>query len=503
MGLEAIGMETLFTAAEIVSATGGRLIRGDSSLAVPGISIDSRTIRSGELFLAIRGERFDGHRFVYEALARGACGVVVNVSAHRIPKTADEEALLRGKILIGVTDTLAALQEISRFHRKRWSLPVIAVTGSNGKTTTKEMIAGILSGRYVTLKNEGNINNQIGVPLTLLRLTARHQAAVLEMGISRAGDLRRLCELATPRVGLITNIGPAHLETLGDIDAVASAKAELLEALPPADGVALLNRDDSFYATLRSRAPGRVVTFGFDPDADISAEEVQETGSQIRMTLSWNPAVVGIGRSPGRSGRGAGAPNAFGSDRTRAPILLPMIGRHNVLNAAAAAAAGLVLGCEPAEIKHGLEAFHPVAMRSELISWEGRTVLYDVYNANPASVRAALETLSRFGGTGRRIAVLGDMLELGAASADAHRRMGRAVAAFGINALITMGDLAAAIAESARADGLDRDRVRVCREPSEVAQALKGMTESGDVILIKGSRGMRMERILDYLLNGR
>ncbi|MBI3596900.1 MAG: UDP-N-acetylmuramoyl-tripeptide--D-alanyl-D-alanine ligase [Nitrospirae bacterium] len=497
-------METLFTATEIVSATGGRLIRGDPAQTVPGLSIDSRTIRPGELFLAIRGERFDGHQFVYDALGRGACGVVVNVSAHRIPKTAEEETLLRGKILIGVTDTLTALQELSRFHRQRWSLPVIAVTGSNGKTTTKEMTAGILTERYVTLKNEGNFNNQIGVPLTLLRLTARHQAAVLEMGISRAGELRRLCEVAIPRVGLVTNIGPTHLETLGSLDAVASAKAELLGALSPSEGVAILNRDDPFYAYLRSRAPGRVVTFGLGPDAAVSAEEIQETDSLTRIVLSWDPSIFGIGRSAARSGRGSGRTgkemqSSVGSDRIRIPINLPTVGRHNVLNAAAAAAAGLVLGCEPEEIKRGLEAFRPVAMRSELIFWEGRTILNDVYNANPASVQAALETLSRFVGHGRRIAVLGDMLELGAAAADAHRQIGRAVASFGIHVLITLGNLAAVIAEEARAQGLDRNRVRVCQEPSQVAQTLKEMTENGDVILLKGSRGMRMERILDHL----
>jgi len=504
VGLEAVGMETLFTAAEIVSATGGRLMRGEPSQGVPGLSIDSRTIRPGELFLAIRGERFDGHQFVYDALGRGACGVVVNVSAHRIPKTAEEETLLRGKILIGVTDTLAALQEISRFHRRRWSLPVMGVTGSNGKTTTKEMTAGVLTERYVTLKNEGNLNNQIGVPLTLLRLTARHQAAVLEMGISRAGELRRLCEVAIPRVGLITNIGPTHLETLGSVEAVASAKAELLEALSPSEGVAILNRDDPFFPYLRTRAPGRVVTFGLSPDADVSAGEIREADSLTRMALTCVPSIVGIGRSASRSVRGSGrtgseAPSSIGADRIRISVSLPAVGRHNALNAAAAAAAGLVLGCGPEEIRRGLEAFRPVAMRSELIGWEGRTVLYDVYNANPASVQAALETLIGFAGRGRRIAVLGDMLELGAAATDAHRQIGRGVVSSGVHVLITLGKLGAVIAEEAQAQGMDRNRVRVCQEASQAAQSLKEMTEEGDVILLKGSRGMRMERILDHL----
>lgn len=504
MRLKAVGMETMFTAAEIVSATGGRSIRGEPSQTVPGISIDSRTLRTGDLFVAIRGERFDGHQFVYAALERGACGVLVNVSAHRIPNTPAEEALLRDKIVIGVTDTLTALQDLSRFHRQRWSLPVVAVTGSNGKTTTKEMTACILSERFVTLKNEGNLNNQIGVPLTLFRLTARHQAAVLEMGISGPGELRRLGDLALPSVGLITNIGPTHLETLGSVEGVASAKAELLDTLTPSDGVAILNQEDRFHTYLRSRASARVVTFGLSREADVSAEMIRETDSMTRMDLSWHRSLPKVGRSAERSGHGSGHPGKetkgpLGSDRIRISIDLSTVGRHNALNAAAAAAAGLVLGCEPEEIKRGLETFRPVAMRSDLIDWEDRTLVNDVYNANPASVQAALETLIRFPCHGRRFAVLGDMLELGPAADDAHRTIGRTVANLGIHGLVTIGKLAAVISEEARAQGMEGNRVRVCQEPAQAAQSLREMTEKGDVILLKGSRGMRMERILELL----
>jgi UDP-N-acetylmuramoyl-tripeptide--D-alanyl-D-alanine ligase len=497
-------METLFTAAEVLSATGGRLMRGDPSQVVSGISIDSRTIQAGELFIAIKGERFDGHQFIYEALGRGACGVLVNVASHRIPKTVEEEALLRDKILIGVTDTLAALQGLARSHRRRWALPVVAVTGSNGKTTTKEMAAGVLAERYVTLKNEGNINNQIGLPLTLLRLTSDHQAAVLEMGISRPGELRRLCEIALPQVGVVTNIGPAHLETLGSLDAVAAAKAELLEALSPSEGVAILNRDDPFYSTLRSRVSGRVVTFGLAPEADIHIEDLNENGLQVAMNLNCRSSVYGIARSQEKrrrgSGRGAAAdPQPIQPDRARVQIHLPAIGRHNALNAAAAAAVGWVLGCELKDVRRGLESFRPVAMRSEVIPWEGRTILNDAYNANPASMLAALETLNRFPTRGRRIAVLGDMLELGADAAEAHRRIGRAVVSSGVGFLITMGSHAAETAEGALASGMSGDHLAVCREPSEAAQILSRVAERDDVILIKGSRGMRMERILDHL----
>ncbi|MBI3609316.1 MAG: UDP-N-acetylmuramoyl-tripeptide--D-alanyl-D-alanine ligase [Nitrospirae bacterium] len=494
-------METFLTAAEIVSATGGRLMRGDPIRAVPGLSTDSRTIQSGDLFIAIKGERFDGHEFIYEALARGACGVLVNVSAHRIPKTAAEEALLRDRILIGVTATVTALQDIARFHRRRWTLPVAAVTGSNGKTTTKEMAAGILAERYVTLKNEGNINNQIGVPLTLLRLTARHQAAVLEMGISRSGELRRLCEIALPRVGLITNIGPAHLKTLGSLDAVASAKAELLDALSPSEGVAILNRDDSFYPFLRSRASGRVATFGFDPEADVRIEEAREDGPMVRMHLGCRPSLIGLGRLWEKGGRESerAASDPERSPRIRFRIDLPAAGRCNALNAAAAAAVGWVMGCDSEEIRRGLEAFRPIAMRSEWIPWEGRVILNDAYNANPASMLAALETLGRYPARSRRIAVLGDMLELGENTAEAHRRIGRVVVSSGVAALITVGAAAEGMAEGALASGMVRDQVTVCRDPSEAAAAVRRLTGEGDVILIKGSRGMRMERILDLL----
>lgn len=493
-------MGILFTAAEILSATGGRLMRGDPSRAVSGVSIDSRTIRSGELFIAIKGERFDGHQFIYDALGGGANGVLVSVSAHRIPKTVEEEGLLREKILIGVTDTLAALQELSRFHRRRWTLPVVGISGSNGKTTTKEMVAAILGERFVTLKNEGNINNRIGVPLTLLRMRSSHQAAVLEMGISRPGELRRLCEIALPQVGLITNIGPAHLETFGTIEAVAAAKAELLEALSPTEGLGILNRDDPFYSMLRSRTSGRVVTFGSNPESDVRVEDATEAGGPGAIRLHCRPGIFGLARTRERSGRGDPAikkPNRF--DRREVRIHLPVIGRHNAMNAAAAAAAALTLGCELEEVSRGLERFQPVAMRLELITWEGRTILNDAYNANPASMQAALETLSRFTAGGRRIAVLGDMLELGADAVEAHRRIGAAAVSYGTGFLISMGRYAAEVAEGARAAGMGGDRVAVCREPVEAAETLRRVAEPGDIVLIKGSRGMRMERILDHL----
>ncbi len=492
MGPRVAEVNRMFTAAEVVTATGGRLIRGEAETAVGGISIDSRTVRPGDLFMAIKGERFDGHEFVYEALERGACGLVVNVADHRMSRMPREEGLLRNKMLIGVSDTLAALQGLSHFHRRRWDIPVVGVTGSNGKTTTKDMISAILERRYATLKTEGNLNNQIGVPLTLFRLTSTHEAAVLEMGMNHEGEIRRLADLAMPRVGLITNIGPAHLEHLGNLEAIARAKSELLEALSAEEGIAVLNRDDPFYEFLKARSRARVVSFGTDPSADVvlAGWEPRGAGSLLRLTCRW--AVSGAALIPARPGR----PSA------RVPELrleLPFPGAHNAMNAAAAAAAGLVLGCGVEEIRAGLERSRAAAMRSEVISWEGRTILNDAYNANPASMRAAIDTLCRFPVDGKRIAVLGDMKELGASAPEAHREAGRFAAASGIDRLLTLGEDAEILAREAQDRGMGPHQVTVFREPADLAAALKELTRPGDLILIKGSRAMKMERILAHL----
>ena len=486
----ALRMDRMFTLIEIASATGGRLLRGEPSTVVSGVSIDSRTIRPGELFVAIKGDRFDGHEYIYDALRRGACGAVVDVARYRMPDTAAEEALLRGRILVGVTDTISGLQGLARFHRERWGGSMTAVTGSNGKTTTKEMAASILSRRYSLLRTEGNLNNHIGVPLTLLRLAPGHQAALIEMGISRAGELRRLAETARPQVGLITNIGATHLEMLGTVEGVAEAKAELMDALP-ADGMAILNRDDPFYGFLRARSKGTTATFGAGPDSDVRLTAVQEGEAGLTADLVLRPDLFGAGRPRMRIDRAVDSPVSIRAG-------LSVFGRHNAINAAAAAAVGWVMGCDAETIRQGLEAFRPVAMRSEMIPWEERMILNDAYNANPASMRAALDTLSRLPG-GRRVAVLGDMRELGESEAQAHREVGEAAAACGIAYLIAMGSNAGRIAEGAVAGRMSPDRVAVCRDPEEAAKALRRETGPGDVILLKGSRGMKMERILEAL----
>jgi UDP-N-acetylmuramoyl-tripeptide--D-alanyl-D-alanine ligase len=428
---------------------------------IAGVSIDSRTVKHGELFVALRGGRFDGHDFVPDALRQGAWGALVERPA---PGALDG---LRN--VITVDDTLIALQELSRMHRGRFSLPVVGVTGSNGKTTTKEMLAAILRQRGPVLKNEGNLNNHIGVPLTLFRLRAEHRAAVIEMGISGLGEIALLARLAQPDVGVITNIGPAHLQFLGSTDTVARAKGELLQGMRPG-GTAVLNADDRYFGTLRALFPGRVVSFGTGEQADVRATGIEQRQDGTEMTI-----------------RAAG-----GTTRVR----LRTIGLHNVSNALAAAAAASVLGVPPDMVRSGLEEFRPVAMRSELRDVRGMRVLADCYNANPASVRAALEALSALGG-GRTVAVLGDMLELGDAAAEAHREAGRTTADLGIGALIAVGPLGRHVAEGARSAGMAADRVREAGTPSQAAVLLRGIARAGDTVLIKGSRGMKMETVLE------
>lgn len=483
----------MFSVNELLQATGGRLLKGKPVCTVPGLSIDSRTIRPGELFVALKGDRFDGHAFLPEAFKKGACGAIVDQRAGL-----DTDAV--GEILIEVPDTLRALQEIACFHRRRFSIPVVAITGSNGKTTTKEMAAAILSRRMKVLKNEGNLNNHIGVPLTLLALSRRHQFALIEMGINHPGELTRLCEIARPNMGLITNIGPTHLEFLGNVEGVARAKGELLQVLKDEGCVAFLNSDDPFTPTLRLLTRGSVVTFGLDEKAgenpDVQAMNVTHhpQGSSFHLRLQ----------------RRAGAGIETGSKKFRfkkkeivadeVDIQLTVTGRHNVYNAVGAAAIASVVEAGAAEIKAGLESFQPIQLRSQLIEWRGMRILNDSYNANPASMRSALETLKLIRGSGRAIAVLGDMLELGKESAAAHREIGQRIGMLGLDYLLTVGELAGLIGQEAIQRGMPKDRVKICVRLDEAVAFLRGLIRGQDTVLVKGSRGMRMEKVVQDLM---
>lgn len=433
---------------------------------IAGISIDSRTVREGELFVAIRGDRFDGHDFVAAAIGKGAWGAIVGRNSFGdVPRAASG---LRN--VLSVNDPLESLQEMSRLHRQRHEVPFVGITGSNGKTTTKEMTAGILGLAGAILKNEGNLNNHIGVPLTLLRMERTHRAAVIEMGMSAAGEITLLTRLADPTVGVITNIGPAHLEFLGNTDNVARAKGELLEAMDQG-GTAVLNADDRYFETLRKRFPGTVRSFGIEKPADVSARDIRQERDATVFTI-----VV-----PGSS----------------AAVRLQSVGRHNVLNALAAAAAAMAAGAKLEDVTDGLDRFRPLSMRSELRTIKGRTVLADCYNANPDSTRAALETLALLKGGGRTVAVLGDMLELGDVAVQAHREIGAAAARLGIDVLIAAGGFARFLAEGARQGGLDAGNVFEAETAVDAARLLREHSRAGDTVLVKGSRGMRMETVLE------
>ena len=351
----------------------------------------------------------------------------------------------------------------------------MAVTGSNGKTTTKDMVAHVLSERWTVLKTEGNLNNRIGVPQTLLGLRPRHQAAVVEMGVDHQGQTTRLGEIARPTIGLITNIGPDHLEFFGTVEASARAKGELLDLLPP-DGAAVLNADDAHFGYLASRTRCRVVSFGLSRSAEVRATEVMadpRRGTAFRLTL------------PGRT-RGA-------------RVILRAHGAHNLSNALAAAAVGHCLALSGAVIAQGLARFRPATMRSQVRRWGDLRIINDCYNANPASMKAAVDLLMQLGVGGRTIAVLGDMLELGPESPALHREVGAYLAKRGVGYLIACGMLGRGFADGAREAGMAPDRVREAPDALAAAATLTTMMEAGDVILVKGSRGMRMERVIEAL----
>ena len=458
----------MFTIEEILRATGGRLISGSLKTEIKGVSIDSRTIYPGELFIAIKGERFDGHDFVEEALRRGAMGVVgatfmTPVFSGRMNPTPTSA----NPPFINVKDTTIALGDIGSFNRKRFRIPVIGVTGSNGKTTTKEMVAHILSNRFNILKNDGTQNNHIGLPQTLLRLNSTHGACVLEMGMNHSGEIARLTRILKPTIGVITNIGASHLEFMGTIENVLMAKCELLEGID-AGGAAIINGGYPMLGKeVRKRFGGRVITFGFDKGCDIMAEDVLSRDG-------WTIATIN------------------GAHKLR----LNVPGRHNIENALASWATASLLGLEEKLILNALSEFNLPPMRMELIDVHGIRIINDSYNSNPLSAECAIETLSDFEAKGRRIMVSGDMLELGDASAEAHRRLGILIAQSSIDMLMCVGNLSIKTADGAIAGGMEESRVRVCGGTRDAAKLLSETVKAGDVVLIKGSRRMKMEEII-------
>lgn len=442
---------------KIASAVNGKLHPHHAHGEACGISTDSRTVAAGALFVALRGPNFNGHDFIGEVASRGASAILCD---HLQPNQALPQ--------IVVPDTQRALGDLAAFWRHRFQLPVAAITGSSGKTTTKEMLAAILACTAPGLKTSGNFNNLIGLPLTLFQLSSADQWAVLEMGMSERGEIARLTEIAAPTVGVITNVAPAHLLTMKSLGGIARAKGELFAGLHPG-ALAVINLDDERVAAIPVANGVQRRTYGISAAAEIRAEEIRPAGAAVRFVL-----------------RAAGESRA---------IKLPVAGRHNVSNALAAAAAALGMGRSLDDIVQGLETFQPAKGRMEThLLGDGIVLIEDTYNANPLSVKAALTALDEMGGSGDRIAVLGDMLELGESSAELHRSVGE-FAATHCDRLLLFGQESREIAAGARQAGMSADRITPCESHNEAAQSLLQAARPGDRILIKGSRGMKMELI--------
>ena len=453
--------------ADLLAATGGDLLSGDMRQFFADISIDSRNIAAGSLFVAIRGQVHDGHRFIPQVVAAGVRGIIVDGSA---AETLALESLKRqGVVVIAVKETTRALGDLAGFNRKRAGVSVVAITGSNGKTSTKEMTAAVVARRFRTLSTSGNLNNEIGMPLTLLKLEPRHQWAVLELGMNHAGEIRRLGEICRPDVGIITNIGRAHLEGLGSLDGVMRAKGELLEKIKPG-GKVVLNADDPRVMELAKKTDLAVTFFGFSEDAAVRALAVKSTAGAVSFRLVLPAEEI--------------------------DITLAAAGQFMVYNALAAAGVGLTLGFSAAEIKAGLENFKAVGGRMNIIQTRKRvSIVDDTYNANPASMLAAIAALGELKENNRGILVIGDMLELGHGAETLHREIGAFSARTRTDRLYLTGDYAKAVKAGAVEGGADPGTI-FSGTRAEILADLTGRLEAGDWVLVKGSRAMGMEKIV-------
>ncbi len=445
---------------KIAKWAGGELLRGNGAVRVTTVCTDSRALAAGGLFLALRGENFDGHAFVADAVRLGAAGAVVDTVPDGLPENF---------VLIEVAETLAALQQIAAYYRRSLPLKSVAITGSNGKTTTKDFTASVLSERFRVLKTAGNLNNHIGLPLTILRAGMDDQVGVFEIGMNHAGETEPLARIARPDVAIITNVGVAHIEFLGSRDAIAREKGMLAEAVPE-DGAVILDADDEYTDSISRRSKARAVLCG------IGAGDIRASG--IRIDAGGSRFHV----------------NAFGEEfeaRTGVP------GEHMVRNALFAIAAGIIFGLSPAECAAGLARANLTSGRFEQKTIRGIHVIDDSYNANPDSMIAALRTLAQIPAQGQRIAALGRMGELGTEAERGHHRVGEAAGELGIDCVVGVGNEAAWISQSARTNGVRH--VFQVGSTKEAAGLLRTLAHPGDVLLVKGSRLSRMEKIVEGL----
>jgi UDP-N-acetylmuramoyl-tripeptide--D-alanyl-D-alanine ligase len=457
-----------WTLSEILEATGGELLCGDRTQKFEKVSIDSRNISPGDLFVAIVGEVHDGHTFIDDVVGAGVSGLIV--AREKTGELPVSEWQTRRIACVAVADTTRALGDLAAFHRSRNNAALIAITGSNGKTTTRQMTAGVVAQKFNTLSTIGNYNNQIGVPLTLLRLTPAHAWAVVELGTNSPGEIARLAKICSPDIAVITNIGPAHLAGLGSLDGVMQEKKQLIEHLK-AGGSAVLNADDRRVFKIASGTEKKVLLFGLSKNAGIRASAIEEKIAGISFSLDL----------PGES----------------LTVDLKVPGQFMVLNALAAAAVGHLLELSAAQIKTGLEAFEPAWGRMNIFQTpNGIRIIDDTYNANPDSMQAAIKTLEVLRANNRSVFVAGDMLELGARSKPLHRQVGAWAAMAKIDKLLVSGEFAAAVISGAVDAGMkSEDIFKGSRD--EILEELKASLRPGDWVLIKGSRGARMDTIVE------
>lgn len=451
---------------EVLEAVKGTLISGDINTEFNSVSTDSRKISGGELFIPIVGERFDGHEFVESSLRDGALGAF----------TQNSQAPVEGKVVIKVEDTLKALRELATWYRSNFKIPFVGITGSVGKTSTKDMVANVLSQSLNVLKTQGNFNNEIGLPLTIFNLDSSHEAGVLEMGMSGLGEISRLTSIVKPDIAIITNIGLSHIEKLGSRQNILKAKLEILEGLNER-GLAILNGDDELLSGTKGLLKFRTLYYGIGEEADLQAYNVMSAGEQ---GTHFNVTI----------------------DGKEYHVQVPVPGIHNVYNALAAIAAGTELKIPMNLIIKGISEFSPGKMRLNIINHKEMKIIDDVYNASPNSMEAAMSVLKEVGGNNRTIAILGDMLEMGDWAEEAHINVGKYAAAKNIDIILTVGENGMNIARGASEAGLSSERVYSFGNNQEINDFLQGYVKAGDVILIKGSRGMKMEQIVEKLTSG-
>ena len=466
----------LRVSAKVIAAlTGGEILSGDGAVIGNDLFIDSREAAPGCIFVALSGERVDGHDFLEPALEAGARVLVVTREREQLagPIIAAQD---KGAVVIQVPDAVVVVQELARHHRTRLQATVVGITGSTGKTTTKDMVRAVLGRSMRVVSTEGNRNNELGVPLTILQAGSDTDALVVEMGMRGIGQIARLAEIAQPNVGLVTNVGTSHIELLGTQARIAEAKGELARGVT-SDGVVLLNGDDAYSDAIAATSSAPVVYYGLSEQCTVTAIDIElDEQSRASFTLV--------------------APEG------RIRVALGVSGRHNVYNALAAAAVGLRLAVPMDRIADGLSSADMSAMRMEVFtSASGITVVNDAYNANPTSMRAAIDTLSTMSARGRRIAVLGDMAELGSLTELAHFEIGETVAEQSVDILVAVGPRAKRFADGALAAGMEPDAVFTCGDSARGADLLNELAEPGDVVLVKASRVMGLETVVERIVS--